>query len=138
MKKYIPFPAYPDLAPLDISYIFEDEKPAGKHGFLTVNGDEFCFEDGTSVRFWGTNLNGGANFPEKPYAEKLAKRLAAYGCNIVRLHQMDSEWATPNIYQFTKGRRMKDTTTYDPESFDRLDYLIYCLKKEGIYVYLDM
>lgn len=138
MKKYIPFPAYPDSAPLDISYIFEDEKPAGKHGFLTVNGDEFCFEDGTAVRFWGTNLNGGANFPEKPYAEKLAKRLAAYGCNIVRLHQMDSEWATPNIYQFTKGRRMKDTTTYDPESFDRLDYLIYCLKKEGIYVYLDM
>ena len=28
--------------------------------------------------------------------------------------------------------------TLDPESMERLDYLIYCLKREGIYVYLDM
>ena len=138
MAKMIPFPAYHDFAPLDISYLFEDEKPAGKHGFLTVQGERFVFEDGTPVRFWGTNLNSGACFPEKPYAEKLAKRLAAYGCNMVRLHQMDSEWATPSIYQLRKGKRLANTSTYDPESFDRLDYLISCLKKEGIYVYLDM
>ena len=138
MAKMIPFPAYHDFAPIDISYLFEDEKPAGKHGFLTVQGERFVFEDGTPVRFWGTNLNSGACFPEKPYAEKLAKRLAAYGCNMVRLHQMDSEWATPSIYQLRKGKRLANTSTYDPESFDRLDYLISCLKKEGIYVYLDM
>ncbi len=138
MAKFIPFPAYTDFAPLDISYLFEDEKPAGKHGFLTVDGDRFVFEDGTPVRFWGANLNSGAAFPEKPYAEKLAKRLASYGCNIVRFHQIDAEWATPNIYQFRKGKRLGTTSTYDPESFDRMDYLIYCLKKEGIYVYLDM
>lgn len=138
MPKYIPFPAYPDFAPLDISYLFESEKPAGKHGFLTVQGDRFVFEDGTPVRFWGTNLNSGACFPEKDYAPKLAQRLAAYGCNMVRLHQMDSEWATPSIYQFKKGKRLENTSTYDPESFDRLDYLLSCLKKEGIYVYLDM
>ena len=92
MAKFIPFPAYHDRAPIDISYLFEAEKPAGKHGFLTVQGDRFVFEDGTPVRFWGTNLNSGAAFPDKDYAVKLAKRLAAYGCNIVRLHQMDSEW----------------------------------------------
>lgn len=138
MAKMIPFPAYHDFAPIDISYLFEDEKPAGKHGFLTVQGERFVFEDGTPVRFWGTNLNSGACFPEKPYAEKLAKRLAAYGCNMVRFHQMDSEWATPSIYQLTKGKRLANTSTYDPESFDRLDYLISCLKKEGIYIYLDM
>ena len=28
--------------------------------------------------------------------------------------------------------------SFDPESLDRLDYLIYCLKKEGIYVYMDV
>ena len=138
MAKFIPFPGYHDFAPINISYLFADEKPAGKHGFLKVEGDRFVFEDGTPVRFWGTNLNSGACFPEHAYAEKLAKRLAAYGCNMVRLHQMDSEWATPSIYQFDKGRRMADTRTYDPESFDRLDYLLSCLKKEGIYVYLDM
>ena len=138
MSRFIPFPAYCDFAPIDISYLFEDEKPAGKHGFLQVKGDRFVFEDGTPARFWGTNLNSGACFPEKDYAEKLAKRLAAYGCNIVRLHQMDSEWATPSIYQCKKGKRLENTSTYDPESFDRLDYLLSCLKKEGIYVYLDM
>jgi len=138
MSRMIPFPAYSDFAPLDLSYLFEKEKPAGKHGFLTVKGENFVFEDGTPVRFWGTNLNSGACFPEKAYAEKLAKRLAAYGCNLVRFHQIDAEWATPNLYQFTKGKRLKDTSHYDAESFDRMDYLIACLKKEGIYVYLDM
>ena len=138
MTKFIPFPAYHDRAPIDISYLFEAEKPAGKHGFLTVQGDRFVFEDGTPVRFWGTNLNSGAAFPDKDYAVKLAKRLAAYGCNIVRLHQMDSEWATPSIYQFSKGRRLENTSTYDSECFDRLDWLLKCLKDEGIYVYLDM
>ena len=138
MPKMIPFPAYHDFAPLDISYLFEDEKPAGKHGFLTVQGDRFVFEDGTPVRFWGTNLNSGSCFPEKDYAPKLAKRIAAYGCNIVRFHQIDSEWATPSIYQYKKGKRLENTSTYDPESFDRMDYLLKCLKEEGIYVYLDM
>ena len=138
MPKYIPFPAYADFAPIDISYLFEAERPAGKHGFLKAQGDRFVFEDGTPVRFWGANLNSGACFPEKPYAKKLAKRLAAYGCNMVRFHQIDSEWATPSIYQLTKGRRLENTSTYDPESFDRMDYLIACLKEEGIYIYLDM
>ena len=138
MPKYIPFPAYADFAPIDISYLFEEEKPAGKHGFLKAEGDRFVFEDGTPVRFWGTNLNSGACFPDKDYAPKLAKRLAAYGCNMARFHQIDSEWATPSIYQFEKGRRLENTSTYDPVSFDRMDYLIYCLKQEGIYVYLDM
>lgn len=138
MSRFIEFPAYCEFAPIDISYLFESEKPAGKHGFLGVKGERFVFEDGTPVRFWGTNLNSGACFPEKDYAEKLAKRLASYGCNLVRFHQIDAEWATPSIYQFRKGKRLKDTQSYDPESFDRLDYLVYCLKKEGIYVYLDM
>ena len=138
MANYIPFPAHHDMAPIDISYLFESEKPAGKHGFCKARGDRFVFEDGTPVRFWGTNLNSGACFPEHDYAEKLAKRLAAYGCNIVRLHQMDAEWALPNIYQYRRGKRLGDTSTYDPESFDRLDYFVSCLKKEGVYIYLDM
>ena len=138
MSRYIPFPAYPDRAPLDLSFIYKNEKPAGKHGFLKVAGDHFEFEDGTVARFWGTNFNGGANFPDFEYAEKVAKRLAQIGINIVRFHQLDSEWNTPNIYQFTKGERKGNTLSFDPESMKRLDYLIYCLKNEGIYCYLDI
>ncbi len=138
MSKYIPTPAYPDSMPVDISFVFADEKPAGKHGFVKADGDQFRFEDGTLARFWGVNFNGGANFPEHDYAEKVAKRLAQAGCNIVRFHQLDAEWDTPNIYAYTKGKRVTTTRELDPVSMDHLDYLIYCLKNEGIYVYFDM
>ena len=130
MKNYIAFPAFAEFAPLDISFLFEDEKPAGKHGFLKAEGDRFVFEDGTPVRFWGTNLNGGACFPEKDYAPKLAKRIASYGCNMVRLHQLDSEANIPNIYMCRRGPRLNDTRHFDAESLDRLDYMIACMKKE--------
>ncbi|NLB42733.1 MAG: hypothetical protein GX815_10855, partial [Clostridiales bacterium] len=138
MPKYIPFPAYADDVPLDLSFVYKNEKPAGRHGFLQASGDQFVFEDGTIGRFWGTNFNGGANFPDFNYAEKVAKRLSKIGVNIVRFHQLDAEWDTPNIYQFAKGERLSNTLSFDPESMKRLDYLIYCLKKEGIYCYLDI
>ena len=138
MSRYIPMPAYPDHMPVDISFVFESEKPAGKHGFLRVDGEEFRFEDGTVARFWGVNVNGGACFPDKDYAPKAASRLAQAGCNIVRFHQLDAEWDTPNIYAYSKGRRVKTTRILDEKSLDHLDYFIHCLKEEGIYCYLDM
>ena len=137
MSKFIPYPFFHDDAPVDISFVFADEKPAGKHGFLKIEGRDFVFEDGTKAKFWGTNFNGWGCFPEHDYAEKLARRLAKFGLNLVRFHQLDSEWHTPNIFAFTKGKRVTGAEL-DPESMDRLDYLIYCLKKEGIYCYLDM
>lgn len=136
--RYIPFPAYYDDAPIDLSFVYQDEKPAGKHGFLQAKGDNFVFEDGTVARFWGTNFNGGANFPAFEYSEKIAKRLAKIGVNLVRFHQLDAEWDHPNIFAFTNGKRQGDTLSLDIESMKRLDYLIYCLKNEGIYCYLDI
>ena len=138
MSRYIPMPAYYDQMPVDISFVFEDEKPAGKHGFMKVDGENFRFEDGTLARFWGVNINGGANFPDHDYAEKFATRLAQTGVNLVRLHQLDAEWDTPNLFAFTKGKRVTTTRKFDPKSMERLDYLIYCLKEQGIYCYLDM
>jgi len=138
IKKWIPYTLPWDDMPIDLSSVYKDEKPAGKHGFLTAQGNQFKFEDGAPGRFWGTNFNAGANFPEHEHSRKVAKRLAKVGINIVRFHQLDAEWSTPNIFQFTKGPFKNDTLTLDPESMDRLDFLIDCLKKEGIYVYLDM
>ena len=138
MSRYIPFPAYYDDMPIDISFVFRAEKPAGKHGFMKVNGSHFSFEDGTPARFWGVNFNGGACFPSFDYSEKVARRLAKTGVNIVRFHQLDAEWNTPNIFSFSKGERIGSTLELHPESMKRLDYLIKCLKEEGIYVYLDM
>ena len=138
MSRYIPMPAYPDKMPVDISFVFESEKPAGKHGFVYADGDDLRFEDGTLAKFWGVNFNGGACFPDKDYAPKVAARLAQAGCNIVRMHQLDAEWDTPNIFAYSKGKRVKTTRVLDAKSMDHLDYLIHCLKQEGIYIYLDM
>jgi len=127
-----------DDMPIDLSILYEKHKPAGKHGFLKVQGDRFVFEDGTEARFWGTNFNSAQNFPSHEYSVKVARRLAKIGVNMVRFHQLDAEWSTPNIFQFTKGKNKANTMSFDPVSLDRLDYLIYCLKQEGIYVYMDL
>ena len=138
MSRYIPVRFFPDRMPVDISWAFADEKPAGKHGFLRVKGDEFEFEDGTPAKFWGVIFNGACCFPDHAYAEGVARRLAQAGCNIVRFHQMDAEWATPNIFRFTAGRRLVDTRHLDPECMERHDYLIKCLKEQGIYIVTDV
>ena len=137
MSKMIPYPFFHDDVPVDISFVFAAEKPAGKHGFLQVSGRNFVFADGTKVKFWGTNFNGAGCFPEQDYAKVLARRLAKIGINLVRLHQLDSQWHTPNLFAYTKGKRVTDAHL-DPESMDRLDYLIKRLKDEGIYIYMDM
>ena len=137
-KKYVPYQFYWDKAPIDLSFMFKDEKPAGKHGFMKAAGERFEFDDGTIVRFWGTNFNSGANFPEHEDAKIIASRLAKFGINIVRFHQLDADWSIPNLFQFTRGARPDNTMELDPVSMDRLDWLIYCLKNEGIYVYLDL
>ena len=138
MSRYIEMPAYHDTMPVDISFVFADEKPAGKHGFLKADGENFRFEDGTLARFWGVCINGGANFPDHAYAEQFARRLAMTGVNLVRFHQLEAEWDSPNIFTFAKGKRVTKSTEFDPVSMERLDYLIYCLKQEGIYCLLDM
>ena len=138
MSRYIKTPSYVDSMPVDISFLFEDEKPAGKHGFLQVDGDNFRFEDGTPAKFWGVAMNGAACFPSHEYAEKVADRLAMVGVNCVRLHQLDGEFYAPNIFCYRKGKRVDNTRTLDPKSMDRLDYLVKCLKDRGIYCYLDM
>ena len=138
MSKWIPFPFYPDDMPVDISSAFKNEAPAGRHGFMKVDGDKFAFEDGFPARFWGVNFNGGACFPNFEYSEKVAARLRMAGVNLVRFHQLDAEWNTPNIFSFHKGERIGHTQTLHVQSMKRLDYLIACLKEEGIYCYLDM
>ncbi|MCE5345345.1 MAG: hypothetical protein LLG13_03505 [Bacteroidales bacterium] len=138
IRKTIPYTLPWDDMPIDLSFIYAKEKPAGKHGFLKVDGDKFVFEDGTAARFWGTCFNSAQSFPSHEHSAKVAKRLAKIGVNIVRFHQLDAEWSTPNIFQFTKGENKVNTMSFDPVSIDRLDYLIYCLKQEGTYIHMDL
>lgn len=107
--------------------------PAGKHGWLKPKGDQFAFEDGTPVRFWGVNLVAGDVFVPHALADSVATRLSRMGANLVRLHHMDAPWSTPNIFGNKTGTRKLDSA-----SLDRLDYLHAALKKRGIYIMPDL
>jgi len=138
MSHYIPVYQYPDKMPVDISFVFEDERPAGKHGFCYAKGENLYFQDGTLAKFWGVMMNGAACFPPHDRAEQVAQRLAHAGINIVRFHQMDDEWVAPNLYRLTAGKRLSNTRDLCEESLERLDYFIKCLKDWGIYCSVDM
>jgi len=108
------------------------DPPAGKHGFVRVKNGHFYFEDGTPIKFWGVNLVFGACFPEHDQAEKISKFLASLGVNLVRLHSMD-RWLEPNgIWDKNNPKKLSSI------QLDKLDYFIYCLKKEGIYIDLNL
>ncbi|MFC2124926.1 hypothetical protein ACFLU5_08960 [Bacteroidota bacterium] len=109
------------------------DAPAGKHGFIQVNGADLKFENGAGAVFWGTNITGANCFPTRQKADSIAKRLAMMGCNLLRFHHMDADWARPNIF----GNR-DITRRLDPEMLDRLDYFIARLKSKGIYIFLDL
>lgn len=108
----------------------EPAKPAGADGFLFDNCGEFTSASG-QTRLLGTNFCFGASFTTKEKAERVAKALARYGIGVVRLHHMDSR----DIW----GKNIdKGTTEIDPEQLDRLDYLVYCFHKQGIYVNINL
>jgi hypothetical protein len=120
-----------DAAPLDLSWL--NDKPAGGHGFVTAKEGKLVFEDGTPARFWGVCVSAGANFPTHEQSEAIARRMAQFGVNMVRTHHADSGWSDPNFFDESAG----DTQQFDRDALDRFDYFLFCLKKNGIYVYLD-
>ena len=123
-------------SPIDLSFLNEAEKPAGKHGFVKAVKDRLEFEDGTPARFWGTNLTAGALFGTARETVKLqARRLSELGFNLVRLHHHDSSWVSPNIFG---DQNAPDTRNLSATMLEKLDWWIKCLKDEGIYVWLDL
>ncbi len=120
----------------DLSFLNEDEKPAGRRGFVRAQGDALVFGDGSEARFWGTNLTAAALFDTEPKAvQEQARRLSRLGFNLVRLHHHDSPWVKPNIFGPADRR---STGQLDPAMQERIDWWVKCLKDEGIYVWLDL
>ena len=123
-------------SPVDLSFLNAAEKPAGKRGFLKVVKDTLVFEDGTHVRFWGTNLTSYTLFgTSRENVKQQARRLSEFGFNLIRLVHHDSYWVDPNI--FGDGRS-PDTQNLNSAMLEKLDWWIKCLKDEGIYIWLDL
>lgn len=116
-------------SPLDFSTSLD--APAGKYGFVrsSANG-EFVFENAPEkkIRFFGTNVCMGANFPDKKTADELVDRLAVQGYNSLRFHHHDNGMI---------DRDAADSVTLDPEKMDRMDYLFAKCKERGIYLTTD-
>ncbi len=118
-------PTRDDFAPsaLDCSRFIE--APAGRHGFLKVEGERFVFEDGTPAHFFGAQL---ARVYDKETADYVVRRLRKQGINIVRYHGMIG---------VTK-RDGHSVLDYDGERWDGLDRMIHRLGQGGVYVILDV
>ncbi len=124
------------VSPIDLSFLNDSEKPAGKHGFLKAKGEQLIFEDGKIAKFWGTNITSYAIFrTSKDMVKKQAKRLSALGFNLVRIHHFDSDWVDPNIFGSNKS---ENTQHLSKDAIEKIDWWIKCLKDEGIYVWLDL
>jgi hypothetical protein len=100
------------------------DAPTGKHGFLTAKGDRFVFEDGTPARFFGAQIGS----VPKAQLDYTVKRMRRQGINITRLHGLE----------FLNDRNGKTSFDYSDAGWDRLDYLIYKLGENGIYLILDV
>ncbi|MCB0662906.1 MAG: carbohydrate binding domain-containing protein [Saprospiraceae bacterium] len=104
--------------------------------FVEVSPEGDFTVDGQKVRFWGFNTTSGGCFPPKDKAAGIAARLQKMGVNIIRLHHMDNPWSSQEGTLL--DRNADNTTTFDPVSLDRLHYFIYHLKRNGIYVNLNL
>ncbi|MCD6095013.1 MAG: cellulase family glycosylhydrolase [Thermoprotei archaeon] len=134
-KWYVFTPRWDDIEPTvtHVGRIVLDP-PAGKHGFLVVKDGHLCFEDGTPVRFWGTNLCFEACFPTHSEAKILAKRLAKLGFNIVRFHHMDTSPAPRGLID----PNYDDSRHIHQGQLDKLDFFISQLKEQGIYADINL
>ena len=101
---------------------------------ITAAGPQFK-AGGIPVRFWGVNITSSGVFPEKSQAPAIAARMRKMGINLVRFHHLESNWTTPNgcIFNYSLGSRQ-----LNPDTRDRLDYFIAQLKRNGIYVNMNL
>lgn len=121
--------------PVDLSFLNEAEKPAGKRGFVSAENGVLRFADGTPARFWGTNLTAYALFDTDPGQIRLqARRLSRLGFNLVRIHHFDSAWVQPNMIASEDANGLQ----LNEASLRQLDLWIKELGDEGIYVEIDL
>ncbi len=109
------------------------DAPAGKDGPLRVAGGHLVRPDGRRFRAWGVNAPFDVCFVSKELAPRVAQDFARLGFNCVRFHHLDVPWGA-NIFD----PKFDDTQHLNPETLDRLDFLIAELKKRGIYFTLTL
>ena len=102
--------------------------PADESRRIIVGADGHYSAGGTRIRFLGVNFS---SLPSPEDSRAIAKRMAKFGVNFVRLHALDAPWVPRNLFARTPGERMVDP---DPAMLRRLDSLVAAFADAGIYV----
>jgi hypothetical protein len=136
--------------PTDVSHLLP--APAGAHGFIRVQDGHLATGDGKRWRFWGVGQVFAAFFPPMELADTIARRMAKFGINCLRLHHLDHRWPNGILKRYTREELastradclvpgahyphpgVQNTSELDPEAMARLDWFIACCKAHGIYV----
>ena len=131
---------------LDFSRLVPSE-PAGAHGRVVINSKgqlEFANRSGERVVFWGCSINMGpggfslrhdistmGEHLRRPLAkediDEFVRRIRLQGYNIFRPHFLD-------VALMANASQEGD---FDPDALDLFEYMVHCLKQNGIYLYLD-
>lgn len=118
-------PEVDSFAPSPIDLRRLNERFAGEKGNIVVKGDQFVHSrTGEPVRFWGVNAGPDIIYLPKPFVDYLARHLAKFGVNIVRIH--GGIW------------RNDDFRQVNADYLDRLFYFIAAVKRQGIYTGLSI
>lgn len=143
-------------SPADVRFLLD--APAGKHGFITARDGHLYTPDGKRFRMWGVNITGwtvgSTLLPSHKDSEATAAELARLGVNCVRFQFLDLTNKQKQLPPDTRAEHYDTPITYTPsglieadrddtrvmnkDQLDRLDYLIYQLKSNGIYVDLNL
>ena len=122
-------------SPADLEFL--NDRPAGKYGFISIKNGHLVTPRGRRIRFWGVHITaqspGSIELPPKADATMYARTLARFGANIVRLHFLDT--AAPVGISSNDDNSSR---SFDRQQLDRLDFLASELKKNGIYMDLNL
>jgi hypothetical protein len=110
-----------DATPLDLRWL--NERAAGDGGYIRAKGDAFVHEKtGQPIRFWGVNVEPELLGEDGRALDRMARRLAKLGVNIVRVHGP--------LWRDDDPRRIDDTKLRNLHRFAA------ALKQNGIYLAL--
>lgn len=131
MKPFtVPWPRE-SASPASVAFLLD--APAGKGGFIRVQGGHLVRPDGGRFRIWGINATAQATVAPKEDAGAIAAHLARLGINCVRFHFIDRA-APAGLIDPSRD----DTRALDPVQLDRFDFFVAELKRRGIYSDLDL
>lgn len=108
-------------------------KEIGPNDFISTDSAGNFILNTEPIRFFGGNLTTQGAFPIKNDAVKIAGRMRKMGINLIRFHHIDNPWSDGSLFEGITGTR-----NFNQVLLDRLDYLIYQLKLNGIYVNMNL